>query len=94
MENTVTPQWYVVQTFSGHENAVKQSLTNMVENNIDLQDLIFDIAVPTEEDIVEKNGKKKVILRKKFPSYVFIKMIYTKRVWYMVTQTRDRKSVV
>ena len=58
MENTVTPQWYVVQTFSGHENAVKQSLTNMVENNIDLQDLIFDIAVPTEEDIVEKNGKK------------------------------------
>ena len=94
MENTVTPQWYVVQTFSGHENAVKQSLTNMVENNIDLQDLIFDIAVPTEEDIVEKNGKKKVILRKKFPSYVFIKMIYTKRVWYMVTQTRGVTSFV
>ena len=94
MENTTLPQWYVIQTFSGYENAVKQSLTNMVENNVELQDLIVDIAVPTEDDIVEKNGKNKVIQRKKFPSYVFIKMIYTKQVWYLVTQTRGVTSFV
>ena len=94
MENSTLPQWYVVQTFSGYENAVKQSLTNMVENNIELKDLIFDVAVPTEDDIIEKNGKKKVIQRKKFPSYVFIKMIYTKQVWYLVTQTRGVTSFV
>ena len=94
MENTNIPHWYVVQTFSGYENAVKQLLTNMVENNVELQDLIFDVAVPTEDDIVEKNGKKKVIQRKKFPSYVFIKMIYTKQVWYLVTQTRGVTSFV
>ena len=94
MENTTLPQWYVVQTFSGYENAVKQSLLNMVENNVELQDLIFNVQVPTEDDIVEKNGKRKVIQRKKFPSYVFIKMIYTKQVWYLITQTRGVTSFV
>ncbi len=59
----------------------------MIENN-NLQDFIFEIAIPTEEDIVEKNGKRKVVEHKKFPGYVFLKMIYTDHVWYMVTNTR------
>ena len=66
---------------------VHTNLNTMVENN-DLGDYIFDVAVPEIEEITEKNGKKKVALRRKFPCYVFIKMIYTKHVWYMVTQTR------
>lgn len=79
--------WYVLQTYSGYEKMVQQSIMTMAENS-DLQDFIFDVAVPEEEEIVEKKGKKVVILRKKFPSYVFIKMKYCKHVWYMVTQTR------
>ena len=94
MEYSNLPQWFVVQTFSGYENAVKESLTNLKDNNEKMQSLIFEIAVPTEDEIVEKNGKKKVIQRKKFPSYVFIKMIYTKEVWYLVTQTRGVTSFV
>ena len=58
-----------------------------------LQDYIFDVVVPEEEDVVERdNGKKKFVMRKKFPNYVFIKMIYTKQIWYMVKQTRGVKD--
>ena len=81
------PQWYVLQTLSGYEKMVQNNLRTMVENN-NLQDYIVDIAVPEEEEITEKNGKKKVVMRRKYPCYVFIKMVYTKHVWYMVTQTR------
>lgn len=59
----------------------------MIENN-NLQDYIFDVKIPMEEEVVEKNGKKKVVERKKFPCYVFLKMIYTNHIWFMVTQTR------
>jgi len=93
MENTATglesgqPQWYIIHTHPGYENKVQADLLQMVENN-DLHDHIFEVVVPTEEDIVEKNGKKKVVLRKKFPTYVFLKMIYSKRIWFMVANTR------
>lgn len=86
-ERETKPYWYVLQTFSGYEKSVQASLLTMIENT-GLHDFIFDVVVPEEEDIVEKNGKKKVVMRKKFPSYVFIKMIYSKNVWYNVTQTR------
>lgn len=81
------PQWYVIQTLFGYENIAKQNLMQMVETN-GLQDYIFDVVVPEEEEVVERNNKKKFVMRKKFPNYVFIKMIYTKQIWYMVKQTR------
>lgn len=87
------PKWYVIHTYSGYENAVEQDLRNMVDNN-NLHDYIFDIKVPVEDDIVERNGKKKVVQRKKFPSYAFIKMIYTNHIWFMVTRTRGVTSFV
>lgn len=92
MEN-MEPKWYVVHTYSGYENSVETDLRNMIENN-SLQEYIFDIKIPVEDDIVERNGKKKVIQRKKFPSYVFIKMIYTDHIWFMVTRTRGVTSFV
>ncbi|HRR89509.1 MAG TPA: transcription termination/antitermination protein NusG [Eubacteriales bacterium] len=79
--------WYVLHTYSGYEGIVEDNLRNMVENN-NLQNYIFEVKVPVEDDVIEKNGKKKVVQRRKFPSYVFIKMIYTSRIWYYVTQTR------
>ena len=93
MENLEQPKWYVVHTYSGYENSVETDLRNMIENN-NLQDYIFDIKIPVEDDIVERNGKKKVIQRKKFPSYVFIKMIYTNNIWFMVTRARGVTSLV
>lgn len=93
MENMEQPKWYVVHTYSGYENSVETDLRNMIENN-SLQDYIFDIKIPVEDDIVERNGKKKVIQRKKFPCYVFIKMIYTNHIWFMVTRARGVTSFV
>ena len=87
MENKEQAQWYVIHTYSGYEAMVETNLHNMVENN-NLQDYIFEIKVPVEDEVVEKNGKRKVVQRKKFPSYVFIKMIYTNHIWFMVTNTR------
>lgn len=80
-------RWYVIHVYSSYESVVKNNLEKMIENN-DLQDYILEIAIPVEEDIVEKNGKRKVVERKKFPGYVFLKMTYTDQLWYMITNTR------
>ena len=93
-EKKYTPadaKWYILQTQYGYESIAESSLKQLVELN-NLGDFIFDIVVPEEEEIVERNGKKKVVKRKKYPNYIFIKMIYTKQIWYMVKQTRGVKD--
>ena len=81
-------RWYVIHTYSGYEAMVKDSLEKLIENN-NLQENIFEIQIPTEETLEEKaNGKKKIVERKKFPCYVFLKMIYSNDIWYLVTNTR------
>ena len=81
-------KWYVIHTYSGYEAMVKDSLEKLIENN-NLQENIFEIQIPTEETLEEKaNGKKKLVERKKFPCYVFLKMIYSNEIWYLVTNTR------
>lgn len=87
MGNIDQAKWYVIHTYATYENMVETNLHKMIDNN-NLGEEIFDIVIPVEDDIVERNGKKKVIQRKKFPGYVFLKMIYTNHVWYMVTNTR------
>ena len=89
MENSLESQakWYVLHTYSGYEAMVKSSLEQLIENN-NLQNSIFDMKIPMEQTIEEKNGKKKVVERKLLPCYVFIKMIYSNQVWYLVTNTR------
>ena len=82
------PKWYILHTYSGYEAMVKESLLRLIENN-NLSDMITDVKIPTEQTIEEKaNGKKKVVERKLLPCYVFIKMIYTNQIWYLVTNTR------
>ena len=82
------PKWYILHTYSGYEAMVKDSLEKLIENN-NLGDFIFDIVVPMEDDVVETaDGKKKAIQRKRFPSYVFLKMIYSNHIWFLVTNTR------
>jgi len=80
-------RWYVVHTYSGHENKVKANIEKLVENR-EMQDIIFEVRVPVEEVAEVKNGKKKMKERKMFPSYVIIKMIMTDESWYLVRNTR------
>ena len=82
------PKWYILHTYSGYESMVKYSLLRLIENN-NLSDSIVDVKIPTEQTIEEKaNGKKKVVERKLLPCYVFIKMVYSNQLWYLVTNTR------
>ena len=87
MQNSELAKWYVIHTYSGYEAMVKDSLEKLIENN-NLQDYIFDIKIPMEKTIEEKNGKKKVVSRKLLPCYVFVKLIYSNNVWFLVTNTR------
>lgn len=89
MENVATEklEWYILHTYSEYESMVKDSLEKLIENN-NLRDQVTDIKIPMEEVMEERNGKKKVVSRKLLPSYVFIKMIYSDQLWYMITQTR------
>ena len=81
-------KWYVIHTYSGYEAMVKDSLEKLIENN-NLQDKIFNVYIPVSETLEEKaNGKKKVVQRKDFPCYVFLKMKYTNELWYLITNTR------
>jgi len=81
------PRWYVVHTYSGYENKVKTDLEKKVKNQ-ELEDYIFEIIVPMEEQIEIKEGKRKTNLKKVFPGYVLIKMIVTEDSWYVVRNTR------
>ncbi len=87
MEHSREPKWYVLHTFSGYENVAKENLETVVEK-FNLQDRIFDIVIPEEDVIEEKNGKKKLVTRKSMPCYLLVKMIYGDDLWHNVTRTR------
>ena len=80
-------RWYVVHTYAGYENKLKAHLEKTIENR-NLEHLLLDILVPLEYVIEEKDGKKKVSLKKKFPGYVLVKMLMTDESWYVVRNTR------
>ena len=80
-------KWYVLHTFSGYENVAKENLETVVEK-FNLQDRIFDIIIPMEDVIEEKNGKKKLVSRKVMPCYLLVKMIYGDDMWHNITRTR------
>jgi transcriptional antiterminator NusG len=80
-------KWYVVHTYSGHENKVKVNIKKIVETR-GMQDLVLKIIVPTEDRVEIKNGQRKVKTRKMFPGYVLVKMIVTNESWYLVRNTQ------
>ncbi|MTV49494.1 transcription termination/antitermination protein NusG [Heliobacillus mobilis] len=79
-------QWYVIHTYSGYENKVKANLERRVES-MNMEDKIFRILVPMEDEVEIKNGKRKVTKRKVFPGYVLVEMIMTDDSWYVVRNT-------
>lgn len=80
-------RWYVAHTYSGYENKVKANIEKLVENR-NMQDVIFEVRVPMEEQVEIKNGKKKITQKKIFPGYVLVKMLMTDESWYVVRNTR------
>lgn len=80
-------RWYVVHTYSGHENKVKVNIEKLVESR-GMQDLVLDVIVPTEDRVEVKNGQRKIKTKKMFPGYVLVKMIVTNESWYLVRNTQ------
>ncbi len=79
-------EWYVVNTYAGHENRVKENLEARVET-MGIQDNLFQILVAEEEEITYKNGKEVKKMRNLFPGYLFVEMIMTDDAWYVVRNT-------
>ena len=86
-EKSKEPCWFVVQTYSGYENKVKDNLEKAVENN-GMQDLILDVRVPVEDVVEIKNNRRVKSQRKVYPGYVLVHMIETTKSWYLVRNTR------
>jgi transcriptional antiterminator NusG len=79
-------RWYVIHTYSGYENKVKANLEKRVVS-MEMEDKIFRVLVPTEEEVEVKNGKQKSVMKKVFPGYVLVEMIMTDDSWYVVRNT-------
>lgn len=80
-------RWYVVNTYSGHENKVKENLEKRVES-MGLQDTLFNIIIPEYvETVVNKDGKKEYKTKIKYPGYVLVEMTMTDEAWYIVRNT-------
>lgn len=78
--------WYVVHCYSGYENKVRHNLEQRIES-MGMKDRIFDVVVPTEEEIEVKNGKRRTVERRVFPGYILVQMILTEESWYVVRNT-------
>jgi len=85
--STVLSNWYVLHTYSGYENKVKNSLEKLIESN-SLHDYILEIVVPTHETIEKSGNKIKKVSKKVYPGYVFVKMIMSDEMWYRVRNIR------
>ncbi|MCI8458869.1 MAG: transcription termination/antitermination factor NusG [Clostridia bacterium] len=83
----IEPKWYVLHTYSGYENMVRDNLQMVFEKN-NMLDRLVKITIPMEDVVEEKNGKRKIVQRRMFPCYVLIKMIYDNSMWHMITNTR------
>jgi transcriptional antiterminator NusG len=78
--------WYVVHCYSGYENKVRHSIEQRIET-MDMQDKIFDVVVPTEEEIEIKDGKRRTVERRVFPGYILVQMLMSEDSWYVVRNT-------
>jgi transcription termination/antitermination protein NusG len=78
--------WYVVHCYSGYENKVRHNLEQRIDT-MGMKDKIFDVVIPTQEEIEVKDGKRRTVERHVFPGYVLVNMIMTEESWYVVRNT-------
>ncbi|MBV8148275.1 MAG: transcription termination/antitermination factor NusG, partial [Candidatus Eremiobacteraeota bacterium] len=79
--------WFVVHTYSGYENKVKANLERRI-HSMGMQDKIFRVLVPMEDEVEFKDGKRKITPKKVFPGYVLVEMIMDDQSWYVVRNTQ------
>ena len=79
-------QWYVVNTYSGHENKVKEKLLMRAES-MNMEDYIYRVIVPEQKEVEIKDGVTKEKVKKMFPGYILVEMVMTDEAWYIVRNT-------
>jgi len=79
-------EWYVIHSYSGYENKVMKNLHHRIES-MDMQDKIFQVVVPTEEEVELRDGQRRTIERRVFPGYILVEMILDEDSWYVVRNT-------
>lgn len=86
-------RWYVIHCYSGYEKKVKHNLEQRIES-MNMQDMIFQVIVPTEEEIEVRDGKRRTVERRVFPGYVLVQMIMTDESWYVVRNTPGVTQII
>lgn len=85
-EEPIEGQWYVLHTYSGYENKVKKTIESRIDA-LDMGDRVFEIVVPTQEEVEFKDGVRKTVQRKVFPGYVLVRMLMDEDTWYQLRNT-------
>lgn len=80
------PAWYVIHCYSGYENKVRHNLEQRIET-MGMKDKVFDVVVPTQEEIEVRDGKRRTVERHIFPGYVLVNMILSEESWFVVRNT-------
>jgi transcriptional antiterminator NusG len=83
---TTVGQWYVLHTYSGYENKVKKSIETRIEA-LDLTDRVYEIVVPTQDEIEIRSGQRHTVQKKVFPGYVLVRMEMDDDTWYALRNT-------
>ena len=86
VEELQEPRWYIVHTYSGQEDVVEKNLKLRIQS-LDMQDRIVQVLVPTEEEVVFKDGKRRSERKKLFPGYILVQMAMDDESWYAVRNT-------
>jgi transcriptional antiterminator NusG len=85
-DEQVDRAWYVIHCYSGYENKVRHNLEQRIES-MGMKDRIFDVVIPTQEEIEVKDGKRRVVERHVFPGYMLVNMKLSEESWYVVRNT-------
>ncbi len=80
------PAWYVIHCYSGYENKVRHNLEQRIET-MGMKDMIFDVVIPTQEEVEVKDGKRRTVERHIFPGYVLVNLALSEESWYVVRNT-------
>ena len=86
-------QWYIIQCYSGYENKVKTNL-DMRAQTLEVEDSIFEVVVPIEQVLENKDGKKKIVKRKLLPGYVLVRAELNDAAWSVIRETPGVTSFV
>lgn len=85
-EQPMEGKWYVLHTYSGYENKVKKTIESRIDA-LDMGDRVFEIVVPTQDEVEFKDGIRKTVQRKVFPGYVLVRMTMDEDTWYQLRNT-------